>query len=109
MKVQAFIGIINFVCRFVMDFSLMVKPIHNLVKKYHSFSCTNDVENAFVRIKKEISSTLILAKPDFDKYFIIYTNATEEAVSVILLQCDDQNNEKPVAYMTQSLSDDEFK
>jgi hypothetical protein len=33
----------------------------------------------------------------------------KEAVSAILVQCDDQNNEKPVAYMSQILSDDEFK
>ena len=45
----------------------------------------------------------------FKKYFIIYTNATEEAISIILLQSDDQNNEKPIAYMSQSLSDDEIK
>jgi hypothetical protein len=50
-----------------------------------------------------------LAKPDFDKDFIIYTNSTEEAIYVILLQNDDQNNEQPVAYMSQSLSDDEIK
>jgi hypothetical protein len=50
-----------------------------------------------------------LAKPDFEKDFIIYTNAREEAVYVILVQCDDQNNETLVAYMIQSLSDDEFK
>jgi hypothetical protein len=40
---------------------------------------------------------------------MIYTNATEEAVSAILMQGDDQGNKKPVAYMSQSLSDDEFK
>jgi hypothetical protein len=40
---------------------------------------------------------------------MIYTNAIEEAVSAILMQCDDQGNEKPMAYMSQSLSDDEFK
>jgi hypothetical protein len=40
---------------------------------------------------------------------MIYTNATEEAVSSILMQCDDQVNEKPVAYMIQSFSYDEFK
>jgi hypothetical protein len=51
----------------------------------------------------------VLAKPDFEKYFIIYTNATEEAIYAILLQSDDQNNEKHVAYMSQSLSDDEIK
>jgi hypothetical protein len=50
-----------------------------------------------------------LVKPDFEKYFIIYMSATEEAISAILMQNDDQNNEKPVAYMSQSLSDDEIK
>jgi hypothetical protein len=102
-------GVINFVRRFVPDFAVMVKPIHNLLKQDHSFSWTDDVENDFEGIKKAISSAPVLAKPDFEKEFTIYTNATEEAVSVVLMQNDDQGNEKPVAYMSQSLSDDEFK
>jgi hypothetical protein len=65
--------------------------------------------NAFLRIKKAINSAPVLVKPNFEKYFIIYTNATEEAISSILLQSDDQNNENFVAYMSQSLSDDETK
>jgi hypothetical protein len=52
-EVQAFMGIINFVHRFVPDFAVMVKPIHNLLKKDRSFSWTDDVENDFIRIKKE--------------------------------------------------------
>jgi hypothetical protein len=91
-EVQAFMGIINFVCRFVPDFVVMVKRIHNILKQDHSFSWTDDVENDFVRIKKEISSTLVLAKPDFEKEFIIYTNATKEAIFAILMQCDEQAN-----------------
>jgi hypothetical protein len=66
-EVQAFMGIINFVCRFVPEFTSMVKPIHNLPKQYLSFSLTDDVKNAFVRIKKAISSALVLVKPDFEK------------------------------------------
>jgi hypothetical protein len=58
----------------------MVKPIHNLIKQDHSFSWTDDVENDFVGIKKAISSAPVLAKPDFEKEFTIYTNATKEAV-----------------------------
>jgi hypothetical protein len=108
-EVQAFMGIINFVRRFVPNFAVMVKPIHNLLKQYFSFSWTEYVENDFVRINKAIGSTLVLEKSYFEKYFIIYTNATEEAISAILIQCDDQNNEKPVAYMSQRLSYDEFK
>jgi hypothetical protein len=102
-------GIINFVRRFLPDFTLMIKQIHNLLKQDHSFSWINDVEKYFIRIKKAISSTPVLAKSDFEKHFIIYTNATEEAIYAILLQCDDQNNEKPIAYTRQSLLDDEFK
>jgi ribonuclease HI len=85
-EVQAFMGVINFVRRFVPDFAVMVKPIHNLLKQDHPFSWTDDVENAFEGIKKEISSAPVLAKPDFEKEFTIYTNATEEAVSVVLMK-----------------------
>jgi hypothetical protein len=36
-EVQAFMGIINFVCRFAPDFVVMVKPIHNIIKQNRSF------------------------------------------------------------------------
>jgi hypothetical protein len=108
-EVQAFMGVINFVHKFAPDFVVMVKPIHNLLKHDHSFSWTDDVENDFEGIKKAIRSALVLAKPYFEKEFTIYTNYTKEAVSVVLMQDDGQGNEKPVAYMSQSLSDDEFK
>jgi hypothetical protein len=102
-------GKINFVRRFIPDFARMVKPIHNMLKQDRSFSWNDDTEKDFVEIKNAISSAPVLAKPDFEKDFIIYTNATEEAISAILLQKDDHNNEQPIAYMSQSLSDDEFK
>jgi hypothetical protein len=102
-------GTINFVRRFVPDFVVIVKPIHNILKQHRSFSWIDDVGNAFLRIKKVISSALVLEKPSFEKDFIKYTNTTEETIFVILLQCDDKNNEKPIAYMSQRLSYDEIK
>jgi hypothetical protein len=81
-EVQAFMGVINFVRRFVTDFFVMVKPIHNLLNQDHSFSWTYDVENDFVWIKKAISSAVVLAKTDFEKEITIYTNTTEEAILI---------------------------
>ena len=107
-EVQDFMGVINFVCRFVPDFAIMVKPIHNLLKQDHSFYWIDDVENS-LGINKAISSAPVLAKPDFEKEFMLYTNATKEAIFSILMQNDDQGNEKLVSYKSQSLSDDEFK
>jgi hypothetical protein len=102
-------GVIKFVCRFVPDFVVMVKPFHNILKRGHSFSWIDDVNNSFVGIKKEISSAPVLVKLDFEKEFMIYTNSIEEVVFVILMQGDDQCNEKLVAYMSQILYDDAFK
>jgi hypothetical protein len=42
-EVQAFMDVINFVCRFVLDFVVMVKKIHNILKQDRSFSWMNDV------------------------------------------------------------------
>jgi hypothetical protein len=53
-------GVINFIHRFVGDFAVMVKPIHNILKQDRYFSWTNDVENDFVGIKKVISSAPVL-------------------------------------------------
>jgi hypothetical protein len=78
-------GFINFVHRFVPYFILIVSEIHNLLKQYHSFSWTDDVENYFVGIKKKISSASVLVKPDFEKEFMIYSNALEEAVCDVLM------------------------
>jgi hypothetical protein len=42
-------GVIKFVHRFVPDFAVMFKPIHNILKKDCSFSWTNDVRKFFHR------------------------------------------------------------
>jgi hypothetical protein len=67
-EVQAFMGVINFVYRFVPDFAVMVKPIHNILKQDHSFSWIDDVKNDFEGIKKAISSAPVLVKPYFEKF-----------------------------------------
>jgi hypothetical protein len=107
-EIQSFMGRINFVRRFVPNFIVMVKPIHNMLKQDQYFSWMEDVEKDFVGVKKE-SVQLQFWRSHFNKEFIIYTNSTEEAIYVVLLQKDDQNNEQHVAYMSQSLSDDEIK
>jgi hypothetical protein len=48
---------------------------------------------AFIEIKKVINSAFVLAKPNFEKDLIIYTNSTEEAIFSILFHKDDQNIE----------------
>jgi hypothetical protein len=87
----------------------MVKMIHNMLKQDRAFSWNAITEKDFVEIENAISYVPILEKPDFAKVFIIYTNTTKEFIYVIVLQKDYHNNEQPITYMSQILSEDEFK
>jgi len=51
-EIQSFMGTTNFIQRFVSDFVVIVKPIHNILKKDRPFSWIDDVKKDFVRIKK---------------------------------------------------------
>ena len=49
--IQAFMGKINFVRRFIPNISYIVKPIHNLLKANHTFIWDEKVNYSFQEIK----------------------------------------------------------
>ena len=46
----------------------------------------------------------ILVFPDFEKEFIVQTDASLYAVGAVLSQLDDEGNEHPIAYCSRTLS-----
>jgi len=104
-SIQAFMGKINFVRRSIPNFAFIVKPIHNLLKANQTCVWNKQANKSFLKIKDALSSAPVLATPNFSKDFILHTNATEEAIAAILMQKKLQNDEQPIAFMSQSLSD----
>ena len=50
----------------------------------------NDVEkNAFSKIKTSIAQAASLKSPNFEKYFILYTFASDDSLAVVLTQKED--------------------
>lgn len=84
-SIQEFMGKINFVRRFIPNFAYIVKPIHNLLKVNQTFIWNEQANNSFLKMKDTLSFAPVLATPNFSKDFIIYTNATKEAISAILM------------------------
>lgn len=54
---------------------------------------------AFEELKRAMSTTPVLALPDFSKPFIIETNASNTRIGAILMQQD-----QPIAYLSKGLS-----
>ena len=51
----------------------------------------------------------MLVSPDFDKYFLVFSYASEHTIAAILLQKNDQGEEHPIAFFSKMLRYGELK
>ena len=83
-SMQYFLGHINFVKRFIPDFSQIVLPMQNMIKKNSVFKWGYKEKEVFDAIKQAIINAPALNTPDFSKDFILYTLATETSYAAVL-------------------------
>ena len=100
---QSFMGTINFVQRFVPDFAEIVKPLQQMVKQSVQFKWTDVEKNAFSKIKTSIAHAPSLKCPNFEKYFILYTFASDDSLAAVLMQKEDEGDEYPILVMSTGL------
>nr|GEY22824.1 hypothetical protein [Tanacetum cinerariifolium] len=70
--------------RFVKDYGKLAKPLTELLKK-GSFSWSTEATLAFEKLKLAMSSTPILALPDFDAPFVIGTDTSKREIGAELI------------------------
>ena len=51
----------------------------------------------------------MLVSPDFTKYFLLFSYASEDTIAAVLLQSNDENMEQPIAFFSKMLRDGELK
>ena len=96
---QSFLGKINFVHRFVPNFSQVFKPLQFLVKNDVPFKWSNEKKNSFIEIQRAIAAVLGLMSPNFSKDFILYTFATDFSYATVLAQKNHEDAEMPISFM----------
>lgn len=97
--VKSFFGKVNFLRRFVPNFSEIVKNIVDMMKG----------NKAFENIKEAIANAPVLVHPDYTKEFIIYCYASEHTMSSILMQENKEGIQAPIAFMSMPLKNQELK
>ena len=99
-----FLGHVSLLKRFVPDFSTIVEPLVLLLRGKVEFCWGESQQKAFTLLKNSLSLAPLLAYPDFDKPFIVQTDASLKALGAVLSQVDKDGIEHPVAYSSQVLN-----
>ena len=97
---QSFLGKINFVKRFVLDFSQIVLSLQNMIKKNSIFKWGHNEIEAFDLIKKSIVNAPFLTTPNFLNPFTLYTFSSDTSYVVVLTQLNDQKIEAPISFFS---------
>jgi hypothetical protein len=107
--IQLLLSKINFVRRFVPNFSELVEHITCMLKKGSEIKWTENERNSFQDIKQAIMESPNLISLDYSKIFYIFSFASYDIVATVLLQKDDDNLDHPVAFFSKTLRDVELR
>ena len=88
--VRSFLGHAGFYKRFIKDFSVISKPLCNLLTKDNVFEWTEHCEEAFVKLKNLLTSAPVIQPPDWSLPFEIMCDASDYAVGAVLGQRKDK-------------------
>lgn len=101
-KIKSFLGMIMYYQQFIQDCSRLAKPLFALTaaprgkksnprgatsfKKLHSSDWKQKHENSFELLKSALLKSVALAHPDFNKPFILSTDASTDGLGAVLSQ-----------------------
>jgi hypothetical protein len=105
--VRSFIGLCGFYRKFIKAYATLVTPLTDLLKKDKTFSWTTSCKRSFESLKQAFIDSTILAFPDPNKTYFLYTDASDKAIGATLNQTDDEGNLRLLACFSKKLNDAE--
>ena len=97
-EVRSFMGLAGYYRRFVKDFSKIVVPLTKLTRKNEKFEWTERCEKSFQELKQKLVTAPVLALPDDQGGFVIYSDASHKGLGCVLMQ-----HGKVIAYASRQL------
>ena len=102
-SLRSFLGLASYYRRFVPCSSKVASPLYQLTKKDVAFEWTADQQRAFNQLKSLLTSATVLAFPQFDREFLLETDASGLGFGAVLAQKQDDGLVRPIAYASCTL------
>jgi hypothetical protein len=117
-EVRGFLGAVGFNRSFYAKYSDICCPLVDLTKKRTKFNWTKECQEAFDCLKAGLTRVPRLAYPNLNKPFILYTDASANALGALLTQEISNTdepifpgcpNEQPIHFMSHKFSESQRK
>lgn len=102
--IRQFLGKINFYLEYIPKSTMILEPLHNLLRKNIEFNWSEKCQKSFEKVKEYLCSTPTLAIFDPDAPVYIFTDASIEGVGAVLKQPQEDKTLKPVFYFSRKLT-----
>ena len=102
--IREFLGIAGYYRRFIPNFAKVAQPLYHLIKKDVQYMWSSACQEAFTRLKELLTSPPVLAYPNFDRRFVLHTDASSHGLGAVLEQEQDDGLFHPIAYASRTLS-----
>ena len=102
-EIRQFVGLASYYRRFYLKFARIAHSLHALTCKGANFDWTDKCQ-AFSTLKEKLTGAPVLANPDFDRQFVLETDASIKGLGSVLSQTQDDGKLHPIAYVSQALT-----
>ena len=106
-QLRQFLGLTSHYQRFAPNYARIAFLLHALTRKGALFQWTANCEVTFETLKTRLVTAPLLCYPDFDKDFVLETDASKQGLGAILSQYQIDHKLHPVAYASRSISSTE--
>ena len=101
------LGSLSYFRRFIPNFADTAKPLYRLLEKHNTgnkhFQWSPQCEQAYQKLKEQLCQAPVLAFPNFDKPFILTTDASLVGIGGVLTQ-KTVEKERPIAFFSRTLN-----
>ena len=100
-ELQRFLGLVNYVHRFVPNIQNKTVHLTKLLHKNVPFLWNTNHDKEFLELKKAVENAQILQHPNFEKEFFVVCDASQNGIGAMLAQYNDEGFLQPVEFCSK--------